>query len=313
MLVRSKTIFNMKKVYLVLGANGYVGKKFCSFLKEKKCHVIELSHDVMDYTCPKQFEEFIKFNKPRWNNHRVYVINCAGKTGRPNVDECEIKKADTIRLNVVLPVTLSDACMRHGFVFCHVSSGCIYTGTKNRVFDETDAPNFCFNNKNHSFYSGSKALAEELLRNNPQCYIWRIRMPFDEIDSKRNYLSKLIKYDTLIEATNTLTNLNDFFETCHSMLKSDLEMYGVYNIVNDGSITTSEITDLMNEHLGLNKQFKFFETHKHFNETVNTPRSNCVLTCDKVNASPGVTPMPEVRQSIIDVLRNWKSVKTCLV
>ena len=38
------------------------------------------------------------------------VINCAGKTGRPNVDWCETHREETYRSNVVGPCVLAKAC-----------------------------------------------------------------------------------------------------------------------------------------------------------------------------------------------------------
>lgn len=294
----------MKTCYVVLGAKGYVGRRFVRFLESKRESVIALSHAELDYTDARTFNNWIEFNKPRWKDTEVFVINCAGKTGRPNVDQCEIKKADTIRLNVVLPAMLSDACERHGLIFCHVSSGCIYLGSKDRVFTEQDPPNFAYDNKNYSFYSGSKALAEEYVLKNSRSYVWRIRMPFDERNVEKCYLAKLLNYDTLIDATNSLTHLGDFIMTSYDMMRKQAP-YGLYNMVNDGGISTPEIADIMKQELKLNKTFKFFESHDAFNDTVNTPRSNCVICCSKVNSIPNITPMRPVEEALRDALRNW--------
>jgi len=303
----------MKMFYIVLDAKGYVGRRFVRYLeninnKYRSSHeqvsYVGLSHTELDYTDARTFENWIEFNKPRWKDTAVFVINCAGKTGRPNVDQCEIKKADTIRLNIVLPAMLSDTCERHGLTFCHVSSGCIYSGSKERVFTEMDPPNFAYDNKNHSFYSGSKALAEEYVLRNPRCYVWRIRMPFDERNVERSYLSKLLKYDTLIDATNSLTHLGDFIMTSYDMMRHN-SPYGLYNMVNEGSISTREIVDIMKQELKLDKQFKFFESHEAFGATVKTPRSNCVISCSKVNSIPDIRPMRPIEDALRDALRNW--------
>ena len=294
----------MKTFYAVLGAKGYVGRRFVRFLENKKESVAALSHADLNYTDARTFENWIEYNKPRWKDTQVFVINCAGKTGRPNVDQCEIKKADTIRLNVVLPAMLSDACERHGLTFCHVSSGCIYLGGKDRVFTENDTPNFAYDNKNHSFYSGSKALAEEYVLKNPRSYIWRIRMPFDERGVERSYLAKLLKYDTLIDATNSLTHLGDFITTSYDMMRKN-SPHGLYNMVNPGGISTREIVNIMCEEMKLDREFKFFDSLEQFGACVKTPRSNCVISSDKVNNIPNITPMRPIEDALRDALRNW--------
>src|SRR3954468_14776067 len=42
------------------------------------------------------------------------VINCAGKTGRPNVDWCEEHKAETLRANVTGALVVLEECLARG-------------------------------------------------------------------------------------------------------------------------------------------------------------------------------------------------------
>lgn len=42
--------------------------------------------------------------------HPTYVLNCAGCTGRPNVDWREDNKEATIRSNVIDTLNLADCC-----------------------------------------------------------------------------------------------------------------------------------------------------------------------------------------------------------
>ena len=43
-------------------------------------------------------------------------------------------------------------------------------------------------------------MAEDCLNDVKKKYIWRIRLPFDEIDHPRNYLTKLMRFEKLVEA-----------------------------------------------------------------------------------------------------------------
>jgi hypothetical protein len=103
----------------------------------------------------------------------------------------------------------------------HVSSGCIYTGSRpdGRGFTETDTPNFTFRTNNCSFYSGTKALGEEVLAGKPNVYIWRLRIPFDHVDNPRNFLTKLIRYQRLLEA-------DQFDLAPRGILRGDLRLLG---------------------------------------------------------------------------------------
>ena len=46
---------------------------------------------------PRSTKRFLRSKKPR------FLINAAGYTGKPNVDACELAKADCLDGNAVLP------------------------------------------------------------------------------------------------------------------------------------------------------------------------------------------------------------------
>lgn len=92
----------------------------------------------------------------------THVLNCAGCTGRPNVDWCEDHKEDTMRSNVIGTLNLTDCCFLRG-VHCTVfATGCIYQYDEKHSWDgpgykETDVANFT-----GSFYSETKGHVEEV-------------------------------------------------------------------------------------------------------------------------------------------------------
>ena len=233
------------------------------------------------------------------------MINCAGYTGKPNVDACETDKANCLAGNAVLPGLISEACDRIGVAWGHVSSGCIFTGTRpdGRGFSELDPPNFSFRQNNCSFYSGSKALGEEVLSGIDRCYVWRLRIPFSNIDSSRNYLSKLMRYDMLLEAENSLSELNEFVAAALDCFELNIE-FGTYNLTNPGSVTTSEVIGLIQAAGVSNKEFKFFDSESEFMRlAAKAPRSNCVLDSSKaLDAGLRLTP---IRESLKRSLKGW--------
>ena len=54
----------------------------------------------------------------------THVINCAGKTGRPNVDWCENNKLETIESNVTGTLILARACNDRGIHLTTLATGC---------------------------------------------------------------------------------------------------------------------------------------------------------------------------------------------
>lgn len=92
----------------------------------------------------------------------THVLNCAGCTGRPNVDWCEDNKEETIRSNVIGTLNLTDVCYLKGIHITVFATGCIYTYNDEHPiggpgFLETDPANFA-----GSFYSETKAHVEEV-------------------------------------------------------------------------------------------------------------------------------------------------------
>ena len=76
---------------LLLGATGYIGEAFARELTRRKNDFIPLSRKQVDYTRFDLLLEFLKAKKP------AFVVNAAGYTGKPNVDACELHKADTLQ------------------------------------------------------------------------------------------------------------------------------------------------------------------------------------------------------------------------
>src|SRR5262249_1827206 len=113
-------------------------------------------------------------------------------------------------------------------------------------FTETDAPNFTFRDPPCSFYSGTKALGEEALAHAEQCYIWRLRIPFDEIDGARNYLSKVQRYAKAYDNVNSISHRADFARACLDLWKIRAP-FGTYNVTNPGFVTTRRVVEYIQQ------------------------------------------------------------------
>lgn len=288
-------------MYIILGKNGYIAEAIIKELKSRELPYVALSRADVDYTNIGKLDKWLSNNvySKIVANHNAQIINCAGYIGKPNVDACELAKAETLEGNVVFPAMLSQLCANKGYLYTHISSGCIYGGySKN--FTEEDEPNFDF--QNGSFYSGSKALAEKVvIKNNPQSYIFRLRIPFDEAQSPRNYLTKLLTYDTLLDARNSVSHRGDFAKYTIQLIE-DKVPFGIYNIANKGSITTKEVVDLIKKHLDTNKEFNFFTNLEEFMLEITAPRSNCVLDTQKIEKYIDIRT---AKEAIEDALLNY--------
>ena len=311
---------------LLLGATGFIGKAFASELSRRKADFIPLSRQQVDYTRFDALLDFLKSKNP------AFVINAAGYTGKPNVDACELHKADTLQGNALFPQTVAHACSAAGIPWGHVSSGCIYSGAKVLVngqvraekdftkpelralvekspqvihgFSETDTPNFSFRDEPCSFYSGTKALGEEAIAGIGQSYIWWLRIPFDEFDNARNYLSKVQRYSKVYDNVNSISHRADFVKACLDTWELHAP-FGIYNVTNPGFVTTKHVVEQIEKILKPARKFEFWASDEEFYKVAaKTPRSNCVMDTTKLLAA-GVK-IRGVEEALEDSLTNWK-------
>ena len=285
-------------IYL-LGGSGYVGQAYQSLLTRKGLPFRNLRRADCDYTDQAVLTNLLLREKPD------FLINAAGYTGKPNVDACELHKAECLFGNAVLPGRIAEACAAAGVPWGHVSSGCIYSGARpdGAGFTETDTPNFTFRTNHCSFYSGTKALGEEVLAGRENVYIWRLRIPFDHVESPRNYLTKLMRYQRLLEATNSISQLHEFCAATLACWEKRVP-FGTYNVTNPGQVTTHEVVALIKASGVCTKDYEFFRDEDEFMaKAAKTPRSNCVINSEKL-ASTGIV-MAEVHEAIARDLAQW--------
>jgi dTDP-4-dehydrorhamnose reductase len=286
-------------IYL-LGGSGYVGQAYQRFLASQGVPFRNLRRQDLDYTNVALLTEALRADRPE------FLINAAGYTGKPNVDACESHKAECLFGNAVLPGVVARACEAAQVPWGHVSSGCIYSGSlpDGSGFTEEDPPNFTFRQNNCSFYSGTKALGEEVLAGFADVYIWRLRIPFDHIDNPRNYLSKLMRYQRLLEATNSISELDEFVAATFACWEKRVP-FGIYNVTNPGQVTTREVVAMIRQSGVCKKEFDFFDSEGEFMQVAaKTPRSNCVMDSTKLrNAGIELT---EVHNAIRRALKNWQ-------
>lgn len=287
---------------VILGSTGYIGGKYLDLLRSRDIPCQGLGRSEVDYSDLDTLRRWLGEQKPD------FLINAAGYTGKPNVDACEDHKAECLFGNAVLPGIIRRACEETETPWGHVSSGCIYQGRSpdGLGWKEEDAPNFSFRSPPSSFYSGTKALGEEVLADAERCYLWRLRVPFNHEGSKRNYLMKILAYDRLLDVENSLSHLDDFVEATLACWEKRVP-FGVYNVTNPGAVTTRQVVDWMKDEGVTDKEFSFFESEEQFmQQVVRAPRSSCVLDVSKLSGiGIDLRPVEEaVRESLVRMRTN---------
>lgn len=254
---------------LIVG-RGWLGKKMFSELSSRN-HIVTLcSHTnalpILDPTS--------KFD---------WVVNCAGATGTPNVDACELRRRETIQANSIFPILLSQRCDELGIKLAHFSSGCIYYGN---ILDVNEEPNYF-----GSVYSVSKGISDVYLLG--RSLLFRVRMPFSSVDEPKNLLTKLTNYSRtgkLVEGgLNSITDIDEAaIVACEYIEENN---FGVVNLVNNGSVTTHEISDM----LGLTPEWY---TDDEFSLVAKAKRSNCTI--------PANSGMRDVRVALKEAINKMR-------
>ncbi len=127
---------------LLLGGTGYVGEAFAAELGRRgwRHHVLRRAEaDHMRFGTL-----LVVPRSSRWD----FLVHCAGFTSKPDVDACELARADTLLGNTLLPQTVAHACSAAGVAWGPVFSGRIHNGAKVvengglRVEPDMTAPSF---------------------------------------------------------------------------------------------------------------------------------------------------------------------------
>lgn len=133
---------------LVLGKTGMLGHVVYNYFKENDYEVFgtttkegTLQYDA--YNNLEKIEDIITEIKPD------VIVNCIGILNQV----CEDNKVLAVKLNSLLPHYLDSLSTKYNFKFIHVSTDCVYEGTKGK-YDESSQPDAT------SFYGRSKALGE---------------------------------------------------------------------------------------------------------------------------------------------------------
>jgi len=236
----------------------------------------------------KQIKELLNWYKPD------ILINCIGRTGSPNIDWCENNKEETFTTNVVIPTMIADECEKLNIRFIHLGSGCINYGAspnfreemhhtnyneiipyKVRIdtgWKETDITNPL------SYYSQTKYIADNNLKELPNTTILRLRMPISAKKHPRNLLNKLIKYKQVLDEPNSMTFVSDLVNAIDFVINK--ELLGIYNVASPKPLKHSDLLEEYRKYVSSHSYQRI--SKETLEKMVVAPRSNCILDMSKI-------------------------------
>ena len=278
---------------LFYGASGWIGSLLSNILKQQNIQFI-IGKARLD-NCEDLSTE-IKNILP------THILCTAGKTGTPNVDWCEYHKAETLRTNIVGIGNLGYLCNTYNIHLTYFGTGCIYeydyehTIENQRGFTEEDEPNF-----EKSFYSKTKAIAEKDLIGYNNILILRIRMPLDDILSNKNFITKITKYEKVVNIPNSMTVLYELLPISIKMMIN--KNTGIYNFTNPGVISHNEILDLYTKYIDPLFTYRNFSLEEQA-KVIKVDRSNNCLDVTKLKNLYKVQPIKKASTQLFIRMRD---------
>lgn len=274
---------NSKMKILMYGWNGWIGSQVLKLLEDA-------GHEVIKGTARlENYDKIIK--EVEWAHNKedvTHVINCAGLTGRPNVDWCEDHKIEVTQVNVIGSAVLSDMCHRLGLHYTYMGTGCIFQYDEKHQepsieaypgftpFTEDDKPNF-----DGSFYSFGKIMTENITKQFPNSLILRIRMPISDDLHPRSFVTKITKYEKVVNIQNSMSVLTELLPVIPDMMLK--KKTGIYNFTNPGTISHNEILKLYKTIIDLDFTWKNFSLDQQ-DKILKAPRSNNYLDSSKLKS-----------------------------
>jgi dTDP-4-dehydrorhamnose reductase len=261
---------------------------------------------VADHLPYQQITERIPYDLATMHNMLAsyrpdVIVNCIGKTGRPNVDWCESHKEETMAGNVTLPLLLADACARMGVHLIQIGSGCIYFGeSPNHHYLQGDGTPWPERNEGvfvipgikvddgwketdfanpQSFYSKTKYSCDLMLGQLPHVTTLRIRMPVSDIDVPRNLINNLRGYKQVIHIPNSMTFMSDLTRCIEWAAEN--RPGGIYHVANPQPLTAARIMTEYQKYVP-EHQFEYI-TESQLDQMTVAKRSNCILNTDKLH------------------------------
>lgn len=258
--------------FLIYGKTGWIGGLLGKLCTEKG---IAYEYGKGRLENRTSLEDDIAAVKP------THVFNAAGVTGRPNVDWCETHKIETIRANVVGTLTLADVCKQKDLLLINYATGCIFEYDAKHPegsgigFTEEESANFT-----GSYYSKTKAMVEDMLREFDNVCTLRVRMPISsDLSNPRNFITKISRYNKVVNIPNSMTILDELLPISIEMAKRNLR--GIWNFTNPGVVSHNEILEMYKEYIDPSFTYKNFTLEEQAKVIV-AARSNNELDASKL-------------------------------
>jgi len=113
----------------------------------------------------------------------------------------------------------------------------------------------------------------------PNTLILRLRMPVSDDLHSRSFVTKITKYEHVVDIPNSNTILHDLLPA--AILLAEHNETGVYNFTNPGAISHNEVLTLFKQYVRPSFTWKNFSLEDQ-SKVIKAGRSNCKLDTTKL-------------------------------
>ena len=259
-------------MYLIYGKTGWIGGLLGKLLKAQNIDFVYGS---------ARLENRSDIINDIETSKATHILCAAGITGSPNIDWCETHKRETIRTNVIGMLNLVDVAHMKNIHVTSFATGCIYEyDTEHEInsgkgFREEDTPNFI-----GSYYSKTKKMVEELVKEYNNVLVLRLRMPISsDMTNPRNFVYKIAHYEKVVNIPNSMSVLDDLLPI--AILMSQKKQVGIYNFTNPGVVSHNEVLELYTKYVDQSFKWKNFTLDEQ-SKILSAGRSNNELDTTKL-------------------------------
>lgn len=234
---RTVTCLIMQKVLIIGG--GYLGTVIKQHFENGGDTVQIADYPNVDITDISSVETVVASSSPD------LFINCAAFTNT-NAAEEPANQGTAFALNVQGPANCALACRRHSVPWVHFSTGMMFDGVpahNAEGWTETDTP------QPTGYYTWTKAWADGMLTpflEEDRILILRIHIPLSNVSHPRNFLNRLLSFDKAVDEPSSITVVEDLLDVLDQLLER--KMGGIFNVVNEGTMSSYEITKTLHKY-----------------------------------------------------------------
>lgn len=293
---------------IIYGSNGWIGNQFIKILKNNKIDFIKGKSRIDNND--SLLQEIDEINP-------THIVSFIGRTHGTIGDkkyttidylEQEGKLTENIRDNLYSPLLLAHTCKEKQIHYTYLGTGCIFKydtnhpfGQEKNGFAEDDLPNFF-----GSSYSIVKGFTDRLFNlYNDSVLNLRIRMPITGEENPRNFITKIVTYETVCSVPNSMTVLPELLPKVLDMMKNNIT--GTINLTNPGLITHNEILEMYKEIVDPSFTWENFSIEEQ-DKILASKRSNNYLDTTRLENETNYT-VKNIKESVRDMLLRMKENK----